>query len=58
MRLLRKFMLDDDEEPWKARFAERRYVICRMAREALDEDARDETLPLRSVLMQFVSWPA
>jgi hypothetical protein len=35
-----------DEEAWKKRFAEKRAVIRRMAREALDEDERGETLPL------------
>lgn len=39
-----------DEEAWKRRFAEKRDVIRRMAREALDEDARGETLPLDQVL--------
>ena len=36
----------EDEEAWKTRFAEKRDVIRRMAREALEEDARGETLPL------------
>ena len=35
-----------DEEAWKRRFAEKREVIRRMAREALDEDERSETLLL------------
>lgn len=35
-----------DEEAWKRRFAEKRDVIRRMAREALEEDERGETLPL------------
>jgi hypothetical protein len=35
-----------DEEAWKRRFAQRRDVIGRLAQEALEEDARDETLPL------------
>ena len=35
-----------DEGAWKARFAEKRDVIRRMAREALEEDARGGTLPL------------
>ena len=39
-----------DEEAWKARFTEKRDVIRRMAREALEEDARDETLPLSDLL--------
>jgi hypothetical protein len=33
-----------DEESWKKRFAEKRDVIRRMAREALDEDDKGETL--------------
>jgi hypothetical protein len=39
-----------DEEAWKKRFAEKRDVIRRMAREALQEDERDETLPLDDLL--------
>ena len=39
-----------DEEAWKARFAEKRNVIRRMAHEALEEDAKGETLPLRDLL--------
>ncbi len=39
-----------DEEAWKKRFAEKRDVIRRMAREALEEDARGETLPLSDLL--------
>jgi hypothetical protein len=39
-----------DEEAWKTRFVEKREVIRRMAREALEEDARGETLPLNDVL--------
>jgi len=39
-----------DEEAWKARFAEKREVIRRMAHEALEEDARGETLPLDDLL--------
>ncbi|HXP85548.1 MAG TPA: hypothetical protein VN841_12550 [Bryobacteraceae bacterium] len=35
-----------DEEAWKKRFDEKRDVIRRMAREAIDEDERGETLPL------------
>ncbi|HLH20413.1 MAG TPA: hypothetical protein VKX45_24510 [Bryobacteraceae bacterium] len=34
-----------DEEAWRKRFAAKRDVIRRMAREALEEDARGETLP-------------
>jgi acyl-CoA reductase-like NAD-dependent aldehyde dehydrogenase len=39
-----------DEEAWRKRFAEKRDIIRRMAREALDEDARSETLPLDDLL--------
>ena len=39
-----------DEEGWKRRFAEKREVIRRMAREALDEDDRGVTLPLDDLL--------
>ena len=39
-----------DEEAWKKRFAEKRDIIRRMAREALAEDARGETLPLNDLL--------
>ena len=39
-----------DEEGWKVRFAEKRDVIRRMAREALEEDAKGETLPLSDLL--------
>ena len=39
-----------DEQAWKARFAEKRDIIRRLAREALDEDARNETLPLGDLL--------
>ncbi|SPF56850.1 conserved hypothetical protein [Candidatus Sulfopaludibacter sp. SbA4] len=39
-----------DEDAWKTRFAEKREVIRRMAREALEEDARGETLPLDDLL--------
>ena len=35
-----------DEDAWKKRFAEKRDVIRRMAREALEEDERGETLLL------------
>jgi len=35
-----------DEDAWKRRFIEKRDVIRRMAREALVEDARGETVPL------------
>ena len=39
-----------DEDAWKTRFAEKRDVIRRMARKALEEDARGETLPLDDLL--------
>jgi acyl-CoA reductase-like NAD-dependent aldehyde dehydrogenase len=39
-----------DEEAWRRRFAEKRDIIRRLAREALDEDARGETLPLDDLL--------
>ena len=39
-----------DEASWKRRFAEKRTVIRRMAREALEEDAKGETLPLDDLL--------
>lgn len=39
-----------DEDAWKTRFSEKRDVIRRMAREALEEDARGETLPLSDLL--------
>ncbi len=39
-----------DEEAWKRRFAEKRDVIRRLAREALEEDARGETRPLDDLI--------
>lgn len=39
-----------DEEAWKQRFAEKRQILRRMAYEALEEDARGETLPLDDLL--------
>ena len=39
-----------DEEAWKKRFVEKREVIRRMAREAIDEDEKGETLPLDDLL--------
>ena len=39
-----------DEEAWKKRFVEKRDVIRRMAREALREDEKGETLPLADLL--------
>ena len=38
------------EEAWKKRFVEKRDVIRRMAREALEEDERGETLSLDNLL--------
>ena len=35
-----------DEEAWKMRFAEKRDVIRRTEREALEEDEKGETRPL------------
>jgi hypothetical protein len=39
-----------DEEAWKNSFVEKRDVIRRMAREALQEDERGETRPLGDLL--------
>jgi hypothetical protein len=39
-----------DEDAWKKRFAEKRDVIRRMAREALLEDEKGGTLPLDDLL--------
>jgi hypothetical protein len=39
-----------DEETWKKRFAEKRDLIRRMAREALREDEQGETLALGDLL--------
>ncbi len=39
-----------DEDAWKKRFVEKREIVRRMAREALEEDARGETLPLDELL--------
>jgi hypothetical protein len=39
-----------DEDAWKTRFAEKREVLRRMAREASEEDERGETLPLADLL--------
>ena len=39
-----------DEEGWRKRFVEKRDVIRRMAREAIEEDERGETLPLDDLL--------
>jgi hypothetical protein len=39
-----------DEDAWKTRFAEKREVIRRMAREAIGEDDRGETLPLDNLI--------
>ena len=40
----------EDGEAWKRRFAEKRDIIRRMAREALEEDERGETLPLDELI--------
>jgi hypothetical protein len=37
---------DADEDAWKRRFVDKDAVIRRMAQEALEEDARGETVPL------------
>jgi hypothetical protein len=39
-----------DDKAWTKRFAEKREVIRRMAREAIEEDARGESLPLDDLL--------
>ena len=39
-----------DESAWKTRLAEKRDVIRRMAREAIEEDDRGETLPMDDLL--------
>ena len=39
-----------DERAWRERFEQKRDVIRRMARDAIDEDARGETLPLTDLL--------
>jgi hypothetical protein len=39
-----------DEEAWKKGFAEKRDVIQRMAREAIEEDEKGETLALDDLL--------
>ena len=48
-----------DEEAWKTRFLEKREIIRRMAREALEEDAkgRDSSVE-RSALMQSRTYSA
>ncbi len=38
------------EDAWKKRFAKNRDVIRRIARQALDEDERGETLPFDDLL--------
>jgi predicted amidophosphoribosyltransferase len=40
----------EDESAWRRRFAEKRDVIRRLAREAIAEDDRGETLPLDDLL--------
>ena len=39
-----------DEEAWKKRFEEKRDVVRRLAREAVEEDERGETRPLDELL--------
>ena len=39
-----------DEDAWKKRFAEKREVIRRLARQALEEDAKGETSALDDLL--------
>jgi hypothetical protein len=39
-----------DEDAWEKRFAEKRDLIRRMAREALEEDERGDTLPLDDLI--------
>lgn len=39
-----------DEQAWTERFAQKRDIIRRMAKEALDEDERGGTIPLSSLL--------
>jgi hypothetical protein len=39
-----------DEEAWKRRFVEKRHILRRMAREAIEEDKKGETLPLDDLL--------
>jgi hypothetical protein len=39
-----------DEEAWKRRFDEKRLVIRRMAREAVEEDRSGQTRPLDDLL--------
>ncbi|MDP8980437.1 MAG: hypothetical protein M3O35_07590 [Acidobacteriota bacterium] len=39
-----------DEDAWKLRFAEKRDVIRQMARDALEQDERGETLLLDDLL--------
>lgn len=39
-----------DEAAWRRRFAEKREIIQRMAREAIAEDDSGETMPLSALL--------
>ncbi len=39
-----------DEQAWKKRFDEKRDIIRRLAREALEDDTRGETLPLDDLI--------
>jgi antitoxin component of MazEF toxin-antitoxin module len=47
-----------DEDAWKKRLAEKRDVIRRMAREALEEDDRGETLSLDNNDGEIVPHPS
>jgi hypothetical protein len=49
-KALEKIIALADEEAWKKRFAEKRDVVRRMAREALREDEQGETLALGDLL--------
>jgi hypothetical protein len=40
----------DHKEAWKKRFSEKRDIIRRMAREALEEDEKSETLLMNDLL--------
>jgi hypothetical protein len=39
-----------DEDAWKKCFSEKRHIIRRMAREAIEEDEKGETRPLEDLL--------
>jgi ElaB/YqjD/DUF883 family membrane-anchored ribosome-binding protein len=40
----------EDEEEWKRQLEQKRDVVARMAREAVEEDERGETRPLDELL--------